>query len=112
MRNGFIKSVATFKLLVDEVLDQLLQTRLVIIDDCFPYFFESVYILGGVGREFLALGRPVDEFHEVKPVLHLKGVVGSEDHAGQVGVRTRLHKVEEFNKAVLILQNGEDNCSP
>jgi hypothetical protein len=27
-------------------------------------------------------------------------------------VCTRLHKVEEVDKAVLILQDGKDNCSP
>ena len=77
-----------------EVLDQLLQPRIVLSDDGFPYFFELVNILGGEGRDFLALGRPVDEFHEVQAIFHLKGFVGPEDHAGQVGVSTRLHKVE------------------
>ena len=112
MRCEYTNSGGTIKPLLDEVLDQLLQPRLVCIDDFFPYFFEPVNILGGVSREFLALWRPVDEFHKVQPILHLKGVVGPEDHAGQIGVCTRLHKVEEVYKAVLILQDGEDNSSP
>ena len=94
MRFEYTKSLAAFKLLIDEVLDQLLQLSHIFTDDLIAYFFELVNILGGEGRDFLALGRPVDEFHEVQAIFHLKGFVGPEDHAGQVGVSTRLHKVE------------------